>query len=323
MPATPSPFGSRPQRRAQRRAAQRAKAAWDQSLHGTLGEMHPPHSPGATPNPGSGPQASPQRVPPTGVPVKAGLRPPRRTQTDRSAEEHPPARLVVTGALIVAGVLACLSIAVGAPVLGHGLQAAWLGGGFTGTCTLGWWVHRHRNRIWGGQWTALTAVLLVGLFSWGAATTTIINNRPVLATSTEARAHHLAHELYRDLQTLAEFDELLALNDAAARARYEKYASAEATMSAISRKWTNRLDNLNVEAFRAAAEATRDAAFWGSQAAASKARTVVQTDAALQAQARTDRAAFVQFVLDAGPRLAQAATLYGVDIDGTSTGPVE
>jgi hypothetical protein len=172
---------------------------------------------------------------------------------------------------------------------------------------------------------AAVAVTLVAavLFAWGATTSVVIDGRVVATTSVEARSWRLAHELYADLQAMAAYDELLALETPAARAVYDRYEPARVELVRLNRKWNGRLDALPGEAFRPAVEHTRNAAYWGAEAVEAKARTLVQTDAALDAEVRTRRAAFAEFLLLAGPSLGEAATLYGVDLIGTDAGPVE
>jgi hypothetical protein len=308
----PHPFGTAHQSRKQRRAAAQAHQRWTEQARlqqaGTASAAAP-----AT-NTSNG-LRSPRGAPPVS---------PQRKHEPDEGSATPSAALVLAAAL-GATVAACVAIGAGAPVLGHGWHPSWLlGGGFlaVASATFSWKSRRAlepRTRLV----AAAGGLAVVALFALGASTTLTIDGRPVAATSAEARSWRLAQELYTDLRTMADYDVLLTYSAGEARANYARYELAQRDLERLNRKWAARTDQLPSAAFGPAVEAARDGAYWGAEAIAAKARTVVQSDAALEAQVVAHREAYAGFVLAGGRRLAEAAALNQIPLRGRDAGPVE
>lgn len=229
---------------------------------------------------------------------------------DVSAQPRHWWHLAAAAAVAVIGF--CVGVGAGAPVLGHGFDRTWAAAGgavaVIGVAVAVW--------VWAGTprraqiiVTAVSAFLVVS-FTWGAVTTVSLDGRPLFALSQEATAWNTAQTMLDDVDAMADAEELLLLDAAAARSAYPRLLDEAAVMSQIADRWAAAVDGDDVpEAFLPAAETVRNAAFWARDALQAKAQQVVTPQENLAADVTTKTATFLQTRADAVMFIDQGAAV--------------
>lgn len=210
-----------------------------------------------------------------------------------------------------------VAVSMGAPVLGHGWQWRWLvAGAAVAVAGAALVVGNRPERPARTRWLAPTAaVTVLVLLAVGAQGSILIDGRPVLVGSTQARAHQEVLLMEEDLELLVEIDELLVLPTSEARARSREIIDMRPRAESLSARWANtRVDALPTGEFAPVAVNLKAASFAASEALARKEALLGSNDARITAELESFRATLVQEVLAAGPPLLSLGELYDVDV---------
>lgn len=290
--------------------------------------------------PGSDVPAPALTTPAEGVPAALpALAPPTQSVDERGRLsalwlrcEHPLAVLAVVVAV-------CSTIGMGAPVLGHPLRPLPLVLGVVVVLALLWAAGKSRGRL--GRWSALatyaSAVVLIASFAIGSVTSVVVDGRVYAFTSDTAKAHRITMQMRADLLRMAELDKLLSYEQGQARAHYSQYDPASRELTDILLRYTPKgqdcvdvackggldVDELPSAQFVVIADQIRNAAYYEYRAMQLKRKLLDVDDAALDAQAKSFRATFIETVLQVSPELASVAEQYGISLTGEADGPVE
>jgi hypothetical protein len=158
------------------------------------------------------------------------------------------------------------------------------------------------------------AAALVVLMGVGASTQLVIDGRPQLAVSPEARSHDLVSGLYQDLLTLAEADELIAYSQPDARARYNLYQPSVESLRSINNRWARvDLGSLPDPDLIEVVQHIKVAATFGAEALQLRYQLITEPDVRAEQSLAVNRSAFVAETLDAGAKLKPLAERYKVD----------
>lgn len=150
---------------------------------------------------------------------------------------------------IVALFVAMAGIYLGAPVLGN---AEWnlpffVGGIGLGAVICSWLSIRWRLGAGPGRWPFTTSLLLVLIFAsfcYGAHVTLVLDGKPVLTTSAEAKAWRYSQEIRKDYMTLSRFDGYLSYDDAKAQANISLYEKSSKQAQSMNVKYQSKQQQL-------------------------------------------------------------------------------
>lgn len=163
--------------------------------------------------------------------------------------------------------------------------------------------------------TPALGVALVMLMLLGGMTQLVIDGRPQLATSREARAHEMVRDIYDDLLEMGVHDELLSMTQADARSRYNSYEPAARAMRVIANRWSRvDLGELPDPDLIEIVGHVKTAATFGAEALDLRYILITEPDDRTEAIVRENRAAFVAETLAAGAKLKPLAERYLVSI---------
>lgn len=292
--------------RRRRRAAHRAAR---QELLGELDET-PEQA-------GRGPRRRGWRRSTAAAPERRRSRPRRPDgHTGASADGGGKVLWWVLGWLVIT-VGVCIAVGVGAPTLGHGTDVRYLVAGSAAT-VCGAAVaagHRPGEGRRGRSSVPAVAVAVCLCFAVGAANSLIIDGRPVLATSTEARAHQMVRTMEADMMALVVADEMIALPISEARARSREYEELAAQMESLSARWARtELSELPTGEFAPIGRSLATASFAAHQAVEAKIKLLSANDARVTAEMNAFRQTLGAEVLASGPELVALGELYDVEV---------
>lgn len=163
------------------------------------------------------------------------------------------------------------------------------------------------------RWALTALAVLVVLFGVGAATQVVIDGRPYLSASQEARSYRLAQTLYDDLRTMATYDELLDLPVPDARARYNQYEPAIQHLDELVAKWSRYdLGSLPDPDFIDVITNLKVGGTFGANALQLRFQLLTQPDVRSEQALAENRAAYISAVLEAGNALRTIAERYDV-----------
>lgn len=229
-------------------------------------------------------------------------------------------------AVALASLAAVSTVHLAGPVVepGWDMTALSIGTGATmGLAWLAWWASAwvpRRTMIAG----FVLAAVLVGSYAVGMRTQVIIDGRPYLSTSSEARSYRMAIQMRDDLYAMVEHDRLLEFDSPEAKANFDRYAPATEELLDLNRRYTSLTDSeLPGPEFVAVRDHLKSAAFFGSQAMEAKGALTIQNDAALAAQVDANRATFAQEILTAGSVLREAAGIHDIELTPGDEDPRE
>jgi hypothetical protein len=212
---------------------------------------------------------------------------------------------------------AVVAFSMGAAVLGHRWQWRWLvAGGAVAIAGGSLLVGNRPGRGSASRWAApgIAAVVVV-LLMIGARGSILIDNRPVLANSTQAQAHREVQRMAEDLELLVDIDELLGLPTSEARARSQEIIDMRPRAESLSARWANTgLDDLPTGEFAPVAVKLAAASFAGSEALVRKEALLGSNDARITAELESFRATLTGAVLEAGPQLRALGELYDAEV---------
>ena len=293
--------------------------------------------PAPVPDPASPDPSTPPRrlVRPSGTsprpPVGAAAAPEVDSVQDRrAARAVRSARRATVGGLIrsrtaflVLVVAFCLAasatIGFGFPCLGHSWDwvAVAVGVAVVGLiATLLWRARGQVGRR--GRLAGITSVLLVlVIFSLGAAHSVVLHGKVYPSTSKTARAYVLAQQLQTDLYAVAHVDKLLTYDVTDARAHYSEYAPAITAMQTMTDKWGSAtLSGLPDPQLIGAITSTKVASNYMADALGAKQRLLTVSDPALQSQVTSDRETVASEVLAAAHQLVGVSADFGFTLFG-------
>lgn len=315
------PFEERPSRSDRKAAAARAKRRVEARAAAEAASA--PTAPRPAPGPAAAPVPRPARD-------KAGHKREARASREAGREANsaprrrPGLRLGLISAVVVLAFMA--TVGFGGPVLGHGWNLARLALGTLVVAAVSVVAIRESHEASGRarMITGAVSLLLGVVFVAGAATSVVIKGHVYPSTSKTAKAYHLSHKMYDDLQTMARLDTLLSYEQADARAHYDEYDEAIKTFESINVRWALLdLATLPSPQFAEPVLHLKVASRSGAEAMKAKQNLIAEHDARLAATMASYRATFVQHFLQAGPQLGQLSTLYGFSLVPDETGPVE
>jgi hypothetical protein len=237
----------------------------------------------------------------------------------------PPRRQIAVFAVwsTVAAVAACAAIGFGAPTVASEWDMPVLVGAGV---VLAVAVRELRNRFSSTPRRARTvattvAISAVALFGVGAATQLVLDGRPKLAVSADARSHDLVQELYKDLVSMTTADELIAYEQADARARYNAYQPAIDDLRSIANRWSRTdLGALPDPELIDVVQHVKVAATFGAEALRIRYGLITEPDVRAEQALAENRSAFVAETLAAGSTLRPLAERYRVDVGGQGRG---
>lgn len=229
-------------------------------------------------------------------------------------------------ALLVSTGAAAAVVTAGVPALGHGWQLVPLAGSLTVGAASTFLLS-----VWSGLVSArartisiAAACLLIVGFAVGAQTTIVLDGRPILSSSEEARAIRDFEALEADLRTLAVLDDLIRLGQTDARARFDEYEPAISNAGAISRRWAGReITSFTDPALAEVAAHLKTAGEYGRLALEAKLENLRQVDALREEQILSYRQTLLQETFAALPLLRDFAAAYSITFIDDDGGPVE
>lgn len=163
---------------------------------------------------------------------------------------------------------------------------------------------------------AITAgcAALVLLFGIGQRVQLVIDGKPMLATSQAAQAHDIVAALYADLVELGVHDELLGIEQADARSRYNSYEPAARALRGIANRWSRTdLGSLPDPDLIEVVQHVKTAATFGAEALDMRYQLITEPDDRLAAAVGENRSVFIAEALAAGAKLQPLAERYRVE----------
>lgn len=161
------------------------------------------------------------------------------------------------------------------------------------------------------------SIVVVGLVGLGNATQLVLDGEPVLATSDEARAHALVGEMYDDIMAMGVHDELLAISQPDARARYNDYEPAARDLRKIANRWVRvDLGSLPDPDLIEIVQHLKSGATSGAVALELRYQIITEPDDRAEAAMNDARAAFLSETVAAGAKLRPLAERYRVALGG-------
>jgi hypothetical protein len=179
--------------------------------------------------------------------------------------------------------------------------------------------HRERRRV--NQTMRRVAlgvsIAITGLVGLGNATQLVLDGEPVLVTSDEARAHALVGEIYDDIMAMGVHDELLAISQPDARARYNDYEPAARDLRKIANRWA-RVDfgSLPDPDLIEILQHLKSGATSGAIALELRYQIIAEPDYRAEAAMNDARATFLSETVAAGAKLRPLAERYRVSLGG-------
>lgn len=141
------------------------------------------------------------------------------------------------------------------------------------------------------------SLILIASFIYGTSQTLVIDGRAYFVTSEEAQAYNYSLEVRRDYQKMAEYDNLLILDNAGAQARIDEYEVAIREMRSLNSKYNDRLSSLPSGNYENVTQSVSRAATLGAEALELKERLTTQADIATSNRLATTRSDFVELML--------------------------
>lgn len=170
----------------------------------------------------------------------------------------------------------------------------------------------------------VTLTASLGLVVGALANPVVVDDQVLLENSKEAKSARFAEEIYEDLRTLAEYDDLLAASLADARANVSLYPAAEKEIIELNSKYAEyTVEDLPDPAFAPVVDNMKNASFWAAQAISSKEKLIEAEDARAQSDLQTQRASFVELWVQAGSGLETISTDLGIPFTQLERGPRE
>jgi len=161
------------------------------------------------------------------------------------------------------------------------------------------------------------SIVVVGLVGLGNATQLVLDGEPVLVVSDEARAHALVGEMYDDIMAMGVHDELLAIPQPDARARYNDYEPAARDLRKIANRWVRvDLGSLPDPDLIEIVQHLKSGATSGAVALELRYQIITEPDGRAEAAMNDARAAFLSETLAAGAKLRPVAERYRVSLGG-------
>jgi hypothetical protein len=172
--------------------------------------------------------------------------------------------------------------------------------------------------------TLVASVTLLTLFIVGIGSSVTIDGHVSLAGSQQARSVELLQQVKADLDIIASYDELLALDTAAARVEVDRYPDAVNALTALAGSYAQiQVAHLPSAQFVPALRQVATAADFGARALAGKRDLTLQHDARLEQTVMSYRETYVTAVLTAGPLLADLGQLIGYPLVDPTRDAVE
>lgn len=219
----------------------------------------------------------------------------------------------------VVGVVAAIIAVIGGgtPLWRPEWNLMWVAGGVIVTSVSAWvaWPRRFGfgSRVSVGIVTAGVAVLV--LFTWGAATSVVIDGRVYSNTSDTAQAWDLSIRARQDLFRMQEIDTLLSLDTAAARARYAEFDPAISELRRMSAWWAAlEPDDVPAPGYVDVARAMATASHWGAEATFARQSLLTQPDVRLETAMRNAQDTMRAQWRIAGELTVGLSDLYGFDL---------
>lgn len=161
------------------------------------------------------------------------------------------------------------------------------------------------------------SIVVVGLVGLGNATQLVLDDEPVLIVSDEARAHALVGEMYDDIMAMGVHDELLAISQPDARARYNDYEPAARDLRKIANRWVRvDLGSLPDPDLIEIVQHLKSGATSGAVALELRYQIITEPDDRAEASMNDARAAFLSETVAAGAKLRPLAERYRVSLGG-------
>jgi len=161
------------------------------------------------------------------------------------------------------------------------------------------------------------SIAVVGLVGLGNATQLVLDDEPVLIVSDEARAHALVGEMYDDIMAMGVHDELLAISQPDARARYNDYEPAAKDLRKIANRWVRiDLGSLPDPDLIEIVQHLKSGATAGAVALDLRYQIITEPDTRAEAAMNDARAAFLSETVAAGAKLRPLAERYRVSLGG-------
>lgn len=163
----------------------------------------------------------------------------------------------------------------------------------------------------------VVATTMVALLSIGAVTQLVLNGRPVLETSGNAKAHALVSDMYQDIIRMGRYDELLVIEQPDARARYNDYEPAARELRKVANRWARiDLGGLPDPDLIEIIQHLKAGATAGATAMELRYQTITEPDTRAEALMNEERGAYLAETVAAGAKLRPLAEKYGVDVNG-------
>jgi len=161
------------------------------------------------------------------------------------------------------------------------------------------------------------SIAVLGLVGLGNATQLVLDDEPVLIVSDEARANALVGEMYDDIMAMGVHDELLAISQPDARARYNDYEPAARDLRKIANRWVRvDLGSLPDPDLIEIVQHLKSGATAGAVALDLRYQIITEPDARAEAAMNDARAAFLSEVVAAGAKLRPLGERYRVSLGG-------
>ena len=162
---------------------------------------------------------------------------------------------------------------------------------------------------------SVAAVAVVVLSVFGASNQVVLDGVVYSSVSAEARSHRLVGELFDELETMSEYDELLAMAAPDARARYGQFEPARRDLESIARHWSNYdLSTAPDPDFIEIIELVKVAATFGAQSLDTKFSLLTTPSQHGEQSLNETRLTFSSSVLEAAAKLRPLADKYLVEL---------